>query len=400
MMLNARYPEDIRVRKETSALTHAGVEVHLLCLKYPGEPEREVVNGIQVHRISAGVNNYQLAFWDVVMSVNHIHPRFRKALARILKEEKIDAVHVHDLPLAGTALSLKKKMKLTVIADFHENYPDALNTWFQWKTNPIARLKNYLFLNPARWKRFEAATARESDAVIAVVDEMKTRLIKEYQIAPEKIQVVTNTEEKNFARQQLDPSVYPSLKGKFIVTYSGGVGPHRGIDVAIQSMQYLKDLPEIQLAIVGSGSRPVMLRLKQIVKDLGLAQVHFFGYVPFSSFYSVMHFADVNIIPHQSNGHTDNTVPHKLFQGLMAGKPLLVSSSAPLKRLVEKYQSGLVFKAGDAADCALMIRKLYEQPDLVQRLGENGRRASMEGDANWEETQRHLIDLYQTLPRS
>jgi len=397
MMLNAAYPSDIRVKKEAGALITAGFEVHLLCLRKKGELPAEVFEGIHVHRIEAGTNNYQLAFWDVVMSVNFIHPRFRKAAASILKEASISIIHVHDLPLAGTALSLKKSMNVKVVVDFHENYPEALRTWFQWKTNLLARLKNYLFLNPERWAGFEKKTVEQADVIIAVVDEMKARLISEHGANPEKIVVVTNTEDKGFVKQALDPNVYGTLKGKFIVTYSGGIGPHRGVDTAITSMQYLKNHPDIQMAIIGSGSPAVMQRLHQLVNSLGLHNIHFFGYQPFHSFYSFMHFADVNIIPHHSNGHTDHTVPHKLFQGMMTGKSLLVSSSAPLKRLVEATGSGLVFRAGDAADCAEKILNLYQDAQRRQELGQHGIAATLDGTMNWEETQKELVALYQRL---
>ena len=92
-----------------------------------------------------------------------------------------------------------------------------------------------------------------------------------------------------------------------------------------------------------------------------------------------------------------HTVPHKLFQGMMAAKPLLVSSSVPLKRLVEQYQAGLVFSAGNPGDFAAKVLELYNNKELRARLGENGRRASLEGHLNWETTQRTLIQLYNSL---
>lgn len=279
----------------------------------------------------------------------------------------------------------------------HENYPEALRTWFKWKKNPIVRLKNALFMNPEHWTKFEKRACEECDHVIAVVEEMKERVIQEHKISPDKITVVTNTEDKEFLKQKLDNTVYESLPGKFILTYSGGIGPHRGVDIAIQGMQYLKDNSDIQLAIVGFGSASVMNSLYQLVKDLQLTNVHFFGFQPFSKFYAYMHLADVNVIPHQSNGHTDNTVPHKLFQGMMAGKPLLVSSSAPLKRFVTKYQSGLVFDAGNAKDFAEKVKMLHSDKALANQIGENGIKATVKGDLTWETTQKQLIQLYQSI---
>jgi len=397
MLLNAPYPSDIRVKKESDALLSAGFEIHLLCLRKQNQSYTEEFEGIKITRIDAGKNNYVLAFWDVTMSILFHHPQFLKAARKLLLTQNIPVIHIHDLPLAGTALRLKKELGAKVVVDFHENYPEALKTWFKWKKNPIVKLKNYLFMNPQRWTTFERRASEQSDAIIAVVDEMKARIIQEHSIKPEKITVVTNTEDKGFLLQKQDPSVYQTLPSKFILTYSGGIGPHRGVDVAIEGMKYLTANEDIQLAIVGFGSKSVMDSLYALVEKLQLKNVHFFGFQPFSKFYSYMHFADVNVIPHQSNGHTDNTVPHKLFQGMMAARPLLVSSSAPLKRLVEQHQSGLVFAAGDPKDFADKVLELYKNKDLKNRLGENGKKASLEGQLNWETTQRSLIQLYNSL---
>ena len=397
MLLNAHYPSDIRVKKESDALLSAGFEIHLLCLRKKDEAYQQEFEGIKITRIDAGTNNYVLAFWDVTMSILFYHPQFLKAARKLLLKENIPVVHIHDLPLAGTALHLKKELGTKVVVDFHENYPEALKTWFKWKKNPIVKLKNYLFMNPQRWTTFERRASEQSDAIIAVVDEMKARIIHEHNIKPEKITVVTNTEDKGFIKQKLDPSVYQTLPSKFILTYSGGIGPHRGVDVAIEGMKYLVEYPDIQLAIVGFGSKSVMESLHALVERLKLKNVNFFGYQPFSKFYSYMHLADVNVIPHQSNGHTDNTVPHKLFQGMMAAKPLLVSSSAPLKRLIDQHEAGLVFSAGDSKDFADKILELYQNKDLRNQLGENGRKVSMDGQLNWETTQKTLVQLYNSL---
>ncbi len=394
MLLNAPYPADIRVKKETTALLQSGFEIHLLCLRKKNQEPTEQVEGIFVHRIDAGKSNYTLAFWDVVMSLSFVHPVFKSAIRKIITKEGIRFVHVHDLPLAGTALKLKKELTLKVIVDLHENYPEALRTWFIWKKNPIARIKNALFMNPERWSRFEKKACEEADVVIAVVEEMKNRLLRDHSIDEKKIIVVSNTEDKSFVNQTIDHTVYESLKGKFIITYSGGIGPHRGVDVAIRGMQHLKDKENIQLAIVGFGSQAVMNNLHKLVHDLKLRNVHFFGYQPFSKFYSYMCLADVNVIPHQSNGHTDHTIPHKLFQGMMTGKPMLVSSSAPLKRIVESSQSGLVFEANNPEDFANKVTTLYENKNLRDQLARNGIRATLEGDLNWETTQHSLINLY------
>lgn len=398
MLLNAHYPSDLRVKKETDALLNAGFQVHLLCLRREKEAYEENINGLHIQRIDAGINDRQLAFWDVVLSLTFIHPRFKKAIPNWVSKNNIQALHVHDLPLAGTALELRSQLGVPVICDFHENYPEALRTWFEWKKNLLSKIKNKLFMNADRWTAYEKQATLQADYVIAVVEEMKNRLVNQYQADPSKVVIVSNTEEKSFINQVEDPTIYKDYAGKFIVTYSGNIGPHRGVDTGIEAMAYLKNEPNIIFVIIGSGSSSVMNHLRllaeqQQVKD----KVFFLGRQPFEKFYSFMKFSDVNTIPHKSNGHTDNTIPHKLFQTMMVGKPVLVSTSDPLKRVVNLTQAGVVFKANDPKDMADKIRQLYSDSNLQKTLGENGIKATLQGELNWEYDQQHLIGLYNKI---
>lgn len=398
MILNAPYPPDARVKKETDALVRAGFTIHLLCLRKEGQPEHENVNGIHVTRIDAGKSNIQLAFWDMVMSVTNIHPVFKKKMKSWLKANAISVVHVHDLPLTGTALSLRQKFNLKVISDFHENYPEGLRTWFAWKKGLIVKLKNRIFMNPDRWENHERTAVLKSDFVIAVVEEMKQRLIKKYNGDSQKIVVVSNTEEKSFANQSVDDSVYGNLMNSFTILYSGSIGPHRGVDTAIEGMKYLKEYADIEFIIVGSGSPDVMNHLKKLASENEVQNhVHFLGYQSFQKFFSYMHLAAVNIIPHKSNLHTDNTIPHKLFQAMMAAKPVLVSSSDPLKRVVNQEKAGLVFEAGNAKDFADKVLMLYQDKNLSDQLGKNGYQTTVNGALNWDTEQQTLISFYKSV---
>jgi glycosyltransferase involved in cell wall biosynthesis len=398
MLLNAPYPSDVRVKKETNALLAAGFKIHLLCTARANEKAEEMVNGVQIKRIRTGENNIQLAGWDIIMSLTFIHPVFRKAIPGWIKKNSIDILHVHDLPLVGTALAIRKKFNIPVVADFHENYPDALRTWFTWKKNPLAQLKNKIFLNPEHWTKLEKKATLESDHVIAVVDEMKQRLITDYRVSDEKVTIVSNTEDKAFLNQTLYADIYSDYKDKFIVTYSGNIGPHRGVDTVIEAMSHLKQYQDIVFIIVGSGSDAVMKMLKNIAIKFGVdKQIFFLGRQPFEKFYSFMKFTNVNVIPHKSNRHTDNTVPHKLFQAMMTGRPVMVSSSAPLKRIVSATNSGVIFEAENAADLAEGILSLYRSKELQQQLGQNGITATIQGTWNWEHEQKKLTDLYSSL---
>lgn len=398
MILGAPYPSDIRVKKEATTLITAGYMVNLMCIRRKGEKYTEEVDGIRVYRIDAGKSLYEFAFWDIITSLKFVHPIFKVRLPAFIEENHIEVLHIHDLPLVKTAILAKKRYPVKVVADFHENYPEALKVWFSWKTNPVVRLKNKIFFNYQRWLGFEKFAVHHADFIIAVVEEMKDRLVKIHQANSKKIGVVSNTESKSFIKSNINEHIFDAWNEQYKIVYTGGIGPHRGIDTAIEGMQYLKSYSDIVLIIIGSGSKAVMDKLNNMITTNSLDRnVHLLGYQPFSKFYSYMSMADVNIIPHLKNGHTDNTIPHKLFQSMMSNKPVLVSSSSPLERIVSQENSGLVFKAGSPEDFADKIKMLYNNPELSRQLASNGYQATIEGNYNWENTGKQLLKIYDAI---
>lgn len=373
--------------------------ISLVCLKRSSDESFETLSRVQIHRIRAGTSKIKLAFWDILMSTFFIHLYFYFAAKKIIKKKDIKILHVHDLPLMGTALLLKRKYKhLRVVFDMHENYPEALPLWFGWKKGLITQLKNRLFMTTNRWLPWEKKAVAGADAILTVVDEMKSTLERKYGPLPKAV-VVSNTESISFLNTPVDASVYSSFPDKFIITYTGGIGPHRGIDTVVDAMALISN-PEIIFVVVGSGSKDAMTELQQRINKLQLQdRIFLLGHRPASTVLSYMTGASANIIPHKKNAQNDNGVPHKLFQNMLAGRPLLVSSSAPLQRIVHETKSGLVFEAENPRELAEAIMQLYHSPSLASELAQNGRTAASSGKYAWETSAKTLRSVYDHLSK-
>ena len=400
MLLHEFYPNDIRVTKEATALINAGFDVHLICLKRAKESKFEIVNGIKIHRLSFAQTFFWRGIWDILLvAFGFFQPIFYKKLSSLHQKEQFHALHVHDLPLAKTAIRFKRKhSSIKVILDFHENYPEALKVWFIWKKNYFIRLKNNLFFGFKKWLAYERNMAQLADKVIVVVEEMEERIVSLHQVERKNIIVITNSEEQAFLEQEHIADIYDRDEDSFILAYTGGVGPHRGVDIAIEGIGHLKHHPKIRLELTGTLSNATRSWLEELIQKLGIqGQVNINGYQPFTKFFSYMAYADVNLIPHNRNGHTDNTIPHKLYQGMMVAKPVLVSDAPPLKRVVQTLDSGLVFEGGNAKDFAKKVEQLYLNKSLYKRLGQNGYTATVKENENWESTGKTLSLKYQQL---
>jgi glycosyltransferase involved in cell wall biosynthesis len=306
---------------------------------------------------------------------------------------------VHDLPLLKDGVILKKRTGLPLVIDFHENYPEGMTSWSGWKKSFLINLKNRVLFSFKRWKKYEADYISKADAIIAVVEEMKEKFMREYNLKIP-ISVISNTEPKSFRDNNIDKlRMVARSKSGFTIAYIGGIDAIRGLDTVINAVPIMKEkIPGLIVNIIGGGSEAVFLKLRTQVKQLGLENtVYIPGPIPFEKVFNATHSADVCLIPHVKNEHTDHTIPHKLFQYMLTGKPIVVSNCKPLERIIAETACGLVFESGNANSFAEKIIELYANPDLRTTMGYNGVKATYEGRYNWDESGLDLVALYNGL---
>ncbi|WP_139959405.1 glycosyltransferase [Flavicella sediminum] len=400
MVVDGAYPNDIRVRKEAEALVKNGKKVLVVCPRKRNDAQKETVNGVQIFRIGKNYTFFKKGVYDVIESVFNFHPFFYFGLKKVFKKYKIDFLQVHDLPLAGTCYLFKSKVDKKLLLDLHENFPEALKTWFLWKKSSFLKLKNQIFMNPKHWSKKEEKYCKKYDVVICVVEEMKTKLISKFAIDEKKLVVVSNHEEKAFVSNFENNTNQNCIDAnKFSITYVGGFGPHRGLDTAIEGMpEILKTCTNAKLYLVGKGSTDVQEKLESLIIENNLQQaVEIVGYRPFKEVAAIMQVSKINIIPHKSDEHTNNTIPHKLFQIMLSKSLLLVSSCAPLKRIVEKYDAGLVFEANNAADFSAKVLEAYQNYEAMKPKMDKAYDAVVNKGENWESESMKLVELYNSL---
>lgn len=399
MVLDSYFPPDIRVEKEARALLSAGHKIYLLSLGKKGMPAVENINDICVIRVFPPENFLNRVWRFLWFNVFFDNLLWKRSLEDTIKQYEIEVVHVHDLPMVKTAASVAKKFDIPIIADLHENYPEGLRAWrkekIPWKSK-ILNLASPIW----RWKRLERSVLRRVDRIITVVDEAKEHYVNDCGVPPEKITVVMNAEDLDeFGNLEIDQSLVTKYENNFVVSYIGGFGPHRGIDTVIKSMpKILKEIPNAKLLLVGGkGSEEYEKELKKLCEELKVENnVEFTGWVNFSLVPSYIALSDVCLVPHHVSGHTNTTIPHKLFQYMAMRKPVIVTNCKPLKRIVEECDCGVVVPSGDYNEMAEAVIRLYKDREYARKLGENGRRA-VEEKYNWKNEAKKLCELYKRL---
>ena len=387
MILEDYYPEDIRVTKEAKALIKNGFQVYLLCMKRENEKEFEIIDNIKVIRANLPIKqSLKGLFFRAINAFIFNHYLWQKNIENFILKYNINILHIHDLPLFGTANKIAKKYNKKIIIDFHENYPDGLQVWGIWKKDFKNRYIYPILSNYKRWLKFEKFACNQADKVIVVVPEMGERLKKLHNL--QKYYVVSNTEDIEFQNIKIDVSIMQKYQNKFIVSYIGGVGYHRGIDTTIKAFNEIKE--DIYLLIVGGISKDIKEHLDSITKTNNIIYI---GQVPFEKVVSYIKVSDICLVPHNDTAHTNNTIPHKLFQYMLLEKPVIVSDCPPLKRVVKECNCGLVFKRNDYLDLKNKILSIYANNS---NFGLNGKRC-VENRYNFKNDSDILLKIYREI---
>jgi len=390
------FPPDIRVEKEAQALSQEGYKILIFAESGVKDPPVSVLHS------NATVCRFPQRFQTSDQYIAHrlsriagLDVRRYLYIRRVLAKQEIKAIHVHDLPFALTGLFVAREFSVPLIFDMHEDYPAMIHTslnpdqegWF----SPL--MQSFQFW---RWRLIERFVCRAADRIVVVVEESKQRLLREG-IPESKIVVVSNTEDpQNLAQIPTNGAVLDEYVGRPIMLYVGGFEYNRGLNILIEALpMILREEQSALLLLVGAGRAEATLR--KLVKMLGVCDhVVFTGRVPFTDVVSYIRGSTVCFVPHKICDHTNTTIPHKLFQYMSFGKPVVVTPVVPLKRIVESVGCGWVTCDETPQALAKAALRLLQNPDLGRKMGLQGQDAA-ESIYHWQHDKDRLLWMYSKL---
>lgn len=388
MVLLTRFPPDIRVEKEVATLEKEH-EVFMLCSRRAGQQVDDVWHGLKVRRVFSKFerwwNNWRL------MATCHSNG-WENEIRAYVKDFRIDALHVHDLPLLGAAVKVAREFNIPVIADLHENYPQMLA---QDKMIPLykrlrpTQLMLALSVSIEQWTKYEMKAVSMADKIITVIEESRDRLLNNG-LPSEKLHIVANyVDNADLDEHKKD------LPGKFRVIYTGGFSSSRDLRTVIDAVAKLSkdELPNLEVVMVG-GKGAELVSLREMVRRNAIEdRVIIHEWLPLKEAKEFIDTSAVGLVPHMKTPHTDSTIPHKIFQYMAKKLPVIVSDCAPLERIVSEAQCGLVYKSGDSDSFTRCLKKIYSDAVAREAMGNAGYLA-VKNKYNWNVAGEELLNIY------
>ena len=384
------FPPDLRIEKEAESLLEAGHDVYLLCSGSRNETSRDVWREMRIYRI-LDHNYFSTKLFNILSYILRLDIRFLFKVRKLIKHHDIDIVCVYNTPIFPSTWLATWKLKTPIILVMLEYYPALLNSL---RKGFLSRIKNPSFV----CRFVDKLSTKYADYVIVMADELKERILKNG-IRSQKIEIISNYYQRG-KEIHIDPRLLKKYENRFVLSYIGLVNAsHRGVDVPILAMPHIiKNIPEALLLIVGSGR--ALPEMRELACELKLQDyVEFTDWVPFQLVPTYISASNVGLIPYRIDDHTDTTLPHKLFQYMALGKPIVASRARAIARIISETKCGYVVPPEDPATLSKTVISLYKNKAGATEMGRNGARWVAE-KYNWESEFLRLNKIYLSFRRN
>jgi glycosyltransferase involved in cell wall biosynthesis len=376
------YPWDVRVEKIVKSCVGNGKSVVLLCRNLKRLSRSESDGSFTIERLPTFGGRLLNQLLTAPFFLNPIWVFY---IFKCVIKNNCDSIIVRDLPLMLSAIFVGRALRVKVIFDMAECYPEMYRSLLQ---HGAKRRLNYLLKNPCIYEWIECAAVRWCDHVFVMIEESRDRLMRK-RVRGDKISIVSNTPSLNnesFANREY------RRKDELSLLYVGFVTELRGIDTVLRGLAHYYAQAHVKqricLTVIGVGG--ATKQLKALSETLGVQRyVEFLGWCEKTVVDRFYASADVGLLPYKWCSHWNATIPNKLFDYMIAGIPVLASNIVPIQRIIEEARCGLVFEDGDIGGFVRCVDVLTDHSKR-EELGLNGRQA-IRAKYNWENDNVRLL---------
>ena len=382
MMLTWEFPPRIiggispHVYYLSRSLVQEGVKVYVVTCDFPGAPQHEILDGVEVFRIDSYKNpSPDFATWVYLMNVN-----MQKEAAGIIANlgGEVDVLHAHDWLVATAGIGLKHVFRKPFFVTMH--------------STEIGRRNGIHFDYERMIHETEAWLTYEAWKVICCSDYMVSHVRWAFGLPADKQVMIPNGVNTD-VYAQIQNEDLGSFRSKFalsnekIVLFVGRLVYEKGVQVLVSAIPKVLDKIDAKFVIVGNGY--MKEQLSGLVKNLGISQkVLFTGFVDDNTLRKLQMCANVSVVP--SLFEPFGIVA---LEAMAARSPVVVSDTGGLAEIVDHDVDGIKVYTGNPDSLAWGITRVLSDEKNANRLRDNAYKKIQE-KYNWARIAQQTEDTY------
>jgi glycosyltransferase involved in cell wall biosynthesis len=344
------------------ALIAKGFEVSVITARQQALYSRETISGIDVHYLPIGYNN-RFGFYKRGISFL----RYALSAVRIAgKIKNISVCYAISVPLTvgQAALWIKKTYHIPFIFEVGDLWPDA-PIQLGFIHNKV--LQKSLFL-------LEKHIYRNAKRIVALSDPIAKAILAKTPGVD--VTVIPNIADTDYYKPEPkdDGSVRElGVEGKYVVSYIGAVGFANGLDFFLECARASQksELP-VHFLLCGEGG--AVDQLRNSATQLQLRNLSFVPFKNREGVRKVLNVTDATFISYRPFPILETGSPNKYFDGLAAGKLIIINFKGWIKDEIETEKCGFAVDTRYPHDFVNQLRRFLEDRKLENEYRGNARK--------------------------
>jgi phosphatidyl-myo-inositol alpha-mannosyltransferase len=288
-----------------------------------------------------------------------------RRVKQILADERFDVIHLHEPLVPALPLTVLRFSSTANVATFHATR----DSYF-----------GYLYAKPLL-KRFMSKLHRKIAVSLTARDFVRQYFPGDYAVVPNGIDV------ESYARPR--PPLPELQDGKVNLLFVGRLDKRKGLIYLLKALPHVKyHFPNLRLIVVGAFDEAQMEEYRDYVRDTGLTDVVFKGFV--SDEDKIRYYQQCDVYCSPAIGRESQGVV--LLEAMAAKKPVIATALDGYRTVVRHEQDGLLVPAADETALAVGLCRLLADGALRRRLAEAGY-AKVQA-YSWAKVARRLLDVY------
>jgi glycosyltransferase involved in cell wall biosynthesis len=213
---------------------------------------------------------------------------------------------------------------------------------------------------------------RCAQKVVVVTESFKENLTGRG-VPDSKIEIVYNgVDPERFGNLAAEPVKQKyHLDGKKVILYTGALGLSHSLEFIVQVASKCRDYPDWLFLFVGEGAKKEELQAQ--ASEMGLDNVLFWPGQSREMMPEIYALADICLVSLKKVALFSQFIPSKIFEIMAGRRPIIACLEGEAARILEKSGAALVVSQENLENLEKAVRKLCDNQDLRQQMGQNGR---------------------------